>query len=174
MSTWSVQPGGPAFSRPAQSQTVRQALGRLCTLVGTCRRCRHVPTGIIRCRHGANRLLTVPTLSRAVLGCTAVTRPAYVGPQFAVQGCSEGTSCGFAFLYTQYFVLQYYILQYYISTVFPTACGNFLESAQRYRINGSSYTKNGSYTRSIPLYIMVLSCTTSIYCRCIYVRMYVC
>jgi hypothetical protein len=80
--------------RPSRSrgQTVRQALGRLYTIVGAGRRCRHVPTGIVRCRHGADRLLLVPTLGRAVLVCTAVPRPAYVGPQKALRGCSEGES----------------------------------------------------------------------------------
>jgi hypothetical protein len=34
----------------------------------------------------------VPTLGRAMLGCTAVPRPAYVGPQKALRGCSEDSS----------------------------------------------------------------------------------
>jgi hypothetical protein len=73
--------------RPSRflQQAVRQALGRLYTLVGASPRYRHMPSGIMGYRHGADRLLLVPTLGRSVLVCTAVPRPAYIGPQMAVQ-----------------------------------------------------------------------------------------
>jgi hypothetical protein len=81
-----VQPNRPSRSR---SQAVRQALGRLYTVVGASPRCRHIPTGTHRYRHGADRLLPGPTLGRAVLVCPAVPRLAYVGPHLAVPGFSE-------------------------------------------------------------------------------------
>jgi hypothetical protein len=48
-----------------------------------------MPTGMLRCRHGADRVMPGPPLGRAVLVCPGVPRPAYVGPQKALRGCSE-------------------------------------------------------------------------------------
>jgi hypothetical protein len=48
-----------------------------------------MPTGMLRCRHGADRVMLGPPLGRAVLVCPRVPRPAYVGPQKALRGFSE-------------------------------------------------------------------------------------
>jgi hypothetical protein len=68
-----VQPNRPSRSR---SQAVRQALGRLYTVVGASPRCRHIPTGTLRYRHGADRLSSCP--ARAARG-SCVSGTASVG-----------------------------------------------------------------------------------------------
>jgi hypothetical protein len=62
-------------------QAVRQALGRLYTLVGASPRYRLYADRYSKVPTCADRLLLVPTLGRAVPVCPALPWSAYVGPQ---------------------------------------------------------------------------------------------
>jgi hypothetical protein len=48
-----------------------------------------MPTGMLRCQHGADRVMLGPPLGCAVLVCPGMPRPAYVGPQKALRGFFE-------------------------------------------------------------------------------------